>query len=282
MNNLNNLVSSRSNSSERVELRVNLTRINVNSFISRSARQLQVRLRRLTESEEASFTPIRRLRQLQQRLSPAQTTLTSIRHRHRLTPLTVNLSRSRIERVIANNNEPIPRPISPIVTIIYPPRMVTPTNSPTTSNYPINQQAPPRRSPQLIIRLPRLIVTVNDPQIIRAPQPLPRVRRVITCEYALNLNEHQIDNICANDKHDLGLLDEERACTHCGALFFERDNRNRAGQIILCCQNGKVQLPPLKAIPEDFQNLCKSTSTMGIEFRTNIRTINSLFAMATF
>lgn len=104
----------------------------------------------------------------------------------------------------------------------------------------------------------------------------------MTCEYALNLNDHQIENICMNDFHNLGVLDRERACNYCRALFFEKDHRNRAGKILLCCQNGKVVLPQLSPIPIEFQQLCESTSSMAVEFRNNIRTINSLFAMATF
>lgn len=130
-------------------------------------------------------------------------------------------------------------------------------------------QSPPRRP----IPTPTLVAPIPV-------QQLPPVRLVRTCESALNITPDLLETTTNENFHDLGSL--TFSCSHCGALFFIRERRNRNNKILLCCNDGKVKIPTVSTPPDDLRALFIEDNHLAVEFRNNIRVINSLFAMATF
>lgn len=89
--------------------------------------------------------------------------------------------------------------------------------------------------------------------------------------HAMNDREHDIQ------VYDIG--DMNINCTQCSALHFS----NEGGRVSnSCCHKGKVMLHPLYEYPPEMKELISGTTTIGKEFRKNIRSYNSAFAFATF
>ncbi|KAJ7720111.1 hypothetical protein B0H16DRAFT_1739011 [Mycena metata] len=72
--------------------------------------------------------------------------------------------------------------------------------------------------------------------------------------------------------HDLGHMDVK--CSHCGALHWKDERVAKSSlanpQFGMCCNHGKVDLPPLNALPADLENLFANDSAQAKEFRKNI------------
>ena len=77
-------------------------------------------------------------------------------------------------------------------------------------------------------------------------------------------------------RFSLGPLDVK--CPFCGALSFAGETPSS----FKCCENGKVDLPPLAPYPKALQELftTKRTTKDGKDFAEHMRRYNSLFAMA--
>ncbi|KAK1352679.1 ATP-dependent DNA helicase [Heracleum sosnowskyi] len=75
-------------------------------------------------------------------------------------------------------------------------------------------------------------------------------------------------------------------CVHCGAMLWyeERIQRNKQTsnpQFTFCCMEGRVKLPLLKEPPHLLKHLLgPSSGQLGRNFQRNLRTYNSLFAIA--
>ncbi|KAK1401603.1 hypothetical protein POM88_001208 [Heracleum sosnowskyi] len=75
-------------------------------------------------------------------------------------------------------------------------------------------------------------------------------------------------------------------CVHCGAMLWyeERIQRNKQTsnpQFTSCCREGRVKLPLLKEPPPLLKHLLgPSSGQLGRNFQRNLRTYNSLFAIA--
>lgn len=75
-------------------------------------------------------------------------------------------------------------------------------------------------------------------------------------------------------------------CPHCSATLWyeERINRNKPTsnpQFSFCCMEGRVKLPLLKEPPPLLRYLLSPASSQtGSKYRRNIRTYNTMFAMA--
>ena len=80
--------------------------------------------------------------------------------------------------------------------------------------------------------------------------------------------------------HDLGRMSE--VCQHCGALHWkaERLTASRKNNILfgICCNSGRVQLPPLDPPPDVIRTLFTGQDVVSKEFRSNIRQYNNAFA----
>jgi hypothetical protein len=81
-------------------------------------------------------------------------------------------------------------------------------------------------------------------------------------------------------RHDLGRMDVP--CQHCGALhwFAEKTVKSpaRAPKFGMCCDHGKVRLPPLREPPEALRALYTGNDPQAQEFRNNIRQYNMALA----
>lgn len=60
-----------------------------------------------------------------------------------------------------------------------------------------------------------------------------------------------LNDIESVETHTLGDLNE--VCQHCGAMFFEFEHKNRRHERKVCCNNGEIVLPPIRACPEILQ-----------------------------
>ena len=61
------------------------------------------------------------------------------------------------------------------------------------------------------------------------------------------------------------------SCQHCGALHWEGESVGGSGKFSMCCQQGKVQLPPLQPTPPLLQRLLSADSEEGRHFVKNSR-----------
>lgn len=68
-----------------------------------------------------------------------------------------------------------------------------------------------------------------------------------------------------------------RECPHCHALLFMDEI---ASGTYPCCNNGKIQLPPLDEIPPVLADLLSDSTSKGKQFRENIRVYNNNLAFA--
>ena len=65
-------------------------------------------------------------------------------------------------------------------------------------------------------------------------------------------------------------------CGHCAALKWKGESPG------MCCNNGRVNLPPLQVPPEPLQSLLLRTSPHSTNFHANIRQYNGAFHMTSF
>jgi hypothetical protein len=82
-------------------------------------------------------------------------------------------------------------------------------------------------------------------------------------------------------KHYLGRMDRE--CKHCKALHWLDERVTYKGskenpQFGLCCNHGKVKLPPPSDPPAELLDLFTESGPAGKEFRDHIRQYNAAFA----
>lgn len=72
-------------------------------------------------------------------------------------------------------------------------------------------------------------------------------------------------------------------CGHCNALHWplEKTSGTLANPGFgMCCNHGKVRLPPLQPTPPFLQQLLTANTPAAKHFRANIRVYNSMFQMA--
>lgn len=81
--------------------------------------------------------------------------------------------------------------------------------------------------------------------------------------------------------HNLGNMDV--LCTHCGALHWKAErlakSTNAVSKFGSCCLQGKIDLPPLHALPPELHTLYTSQDPPGKSFRNHIRNYNNALAM---
>ncbi|KAJ8955785.1 hypothetical protein NQ317_014160 [Molorchus minor] len=119
------------------------------------------------------------------------------------------------------------------------------------------------------------------PVVRGAPPPRRRhaaVPRRVTHRRGITMTADALEVQCGAP-YTCGALNEN--CRRCGARFFEREFKNRQGQRQICCKLGKVSLPALQCPPE-FRALFTEDEPRTVEFLSNVRAANSMFAMATF
>jgi PIF1-like helicase/Helitron helicase-like domain at N-terminus len=125
-----------------------------------------------------------------------------------------------------------------------------------------------------------VIVAQPVPNLPAPPRPRRRahalIPRRVTYREAL-LRSEDVENV---EEFSLGTLTAR--CRFCNAIFFEKEQRNRAGDHYICCKYGKVALEPLRECPPELRRLFTSADRDAYEFRLNIRSANSNFAMASF
>ena len=63
-------------------------------------------------------------------------------------------------------------------------------------------------------------------------------------------------------------------CSHCNAVHFQQESSRN------CCHAGRVNLPALRPVPEEMQELFTGTDEKAENFRANIRNYNSACAFA--
>lgn len=80
-------------------------------------------------------------------------------------------------------------------------------------------------------------------------------------------------------RHNVGAITAQNVCTHCNAYFYNAE-KNRTGDTSLCCQRGKVQLPPYSNCPNRLYELYTENTNDARHFRTNIRHYNTGCAFA--
>ncbi|CAH1115849.1 unnamed protein product [Psylliodes chrysocephalus] len=83
----------------------------------------------------------------------------------------------------------------------------------------------------------------------------------------------------ASNPHFLGSIE---MCENCGALYFTGEKKNRSNVRLSCCKNGAYSLPSYSNCPQAWKNLYLGNSSNAIRFRKEIRSINSIFAIASF
>jgi hypothetical protein len=78
------------------------------------------------------------------------------------------------------------------------------------------------------------------------------------------------------NRYSVGKLKNiQNRCCYCQAYRFDGEARN-------CCQNGKVDLQPLRAYPDQLKPLFSRNDAMSRNFFKNIRKYNSAMAFASF
>ena len=73
---------------------------------------------------------------------------------------------------------------------------------------------------------------------------------------------------------DIG--DMNRVCQHCNALTFPNERKG------LCCNNGKVSMPPLPSAPDALLQLYSGSHSLSQHFLKNIQQFNGLFKFTSF
>ncbi|KAF1858681.1 hypothetical protein Lal_00044714 [Lupinus albus] len=110
----------------------------------------------------------------------------------------------------------------------------------------------------------------------------------IDIEYSSE-DEEQFDNssftsITANEKGYFDIGDPVIECEHCGACMWyqerKRKHRNTTSpKYELCCGDGRIQIPLLKAPPPTLQHLLFDLkSNDSVNYQNNIRLYNMMFA----
>ena len=80
-------------------------------------------------------------------------------------------------------------------------------------------------------------------------------------------------------EHDLGPMDIP--CTSCGALHWEAERTGKSTNFTMCCEKGKVSLPPLRAPPADLLAMfADQNDPMHKEMIDNAIKYNTAFATA--
>ena len=86
--------------------------------------------------------------------------------------------------------------------------------------------------------------------------------------------EHELYKV-----HDLGPMNIE--CTSCGALHWEAERTGKSTNFSMCCEKGKVSLPPLQDPPEDLAAMFKDKNDpMHEEIIKNVILYNANFSTA--
>lgn len=70
------------------------------------------------------------------------------------------------------------------------------------------------------------------------------------------------------------------SCSYCGAFYFQEEVIARTHDCSLCCQRGKIALPPLGNCPQELLQLLTENSPDGRHYRENIRFYNASLAFA--
>lgn len=73
-------------------------------------------------------------------------------------------------------------------------------------------------------------------------------------------------------------------CPHCGSWNFpaERVGSGLTAKVTLCCQNGKVSLPPLPDAPQPLRSWLRGDSALARHVRQNIRRYNAAMSFVSF
>ncbi|CAH0563118.1 unnamed protein product [Brassicogethes aeneus] len=132
-----------------------------------------------------------------------------------------------------------------------------------------------------------LVEAEQDEQVLErtpveaAPHPAPRGRHAVVPHKVTYNEAYRRNNVVENlARYDAGQLNQD--CQFCGALHYEKEKADRLGQRRLCCNKGEIDLPPLRSCPPLLRAYLTNDNAEARSFRTNIRSINSLFAMASF
>ena len=96
-----------------------------------------------------------------------------------------------------------------------------------------------------------------------------RYRGMLRSEAALFYDPATFVNVT-----DIG--DMDRLCQHCNALTFPNERKG------LCCNNGKVSMPPLPPTPDVLLQLFSGDHPLSQHFLKNIQQFNGLFKFTSF
>ncbi|XP_045482766.1 uncharacterized protein LOC123686579 [Harmonia axyridis] len=101
----------------------------------------------------------------------------------------------------------------------------------------------------------------------------------VTYRNAITIEQDELETLCTRPNY-CGTLTE--LCPFCGALFFTREKTTRDNEYTGCCNRGAFTIPALSACPPTLKDLYVGDGPLASQFRSQIRLINSLFAVASF
>ncbi|CAH0562773.1 unnamed protein product [Brassicogethes aeneus] len=116
----------------------------------------------------------------------------------------------------------------------------------------------------------------------RTPVEAAPRRRHAVVPHKVTYNEaYRRNNAVENlARYDAGQLNQD--CQFCGALHYEKAKADRLGQRRLCCNKGEIYLPSVRSCPPLLRAYFTNDNAEARLFTTNLRSISSLFAMASF
>ena len=99
-------------------------------------------------------------------------------------------------------------------------------------------------------------------------------------EFRIALNYEDInEKDKVHTEHDLGPMNIP--CTSCGALHWEAERTGKSTNFTMCCEKGKVSLPPLRDPPEELTAMfADQTDPMHEEMHKNALKYNASFSTA--